>query len=229
MTSTTSGLTAFTLDVDDIIEQALEPVGGDYTNANDQSKARRALNLILIELQNKNIPLNKIGVESVALIDGTQEYTLSSSINDILEGTLKNVSDTAESTLDRWGLKEFHQVSDKTQEGRPTLFVTDREASAVKVKLWPVPDTTSKWTAEFLVNKRIEDVTASYQKIDLSYRYMPLLVSWLSYKLSLNTSGIDPVTKQNLQLEYKEIMMDTFNEDRERTDFFLTPGGISGT
>lgn len=228
MVSTTSGTTTFSLDVDDIIEQALEPIGGDYTNANDQAKARRQLNLILIELQNKNVPLDKIEISSISLVDGQKEYTMDGSISDVLEGSLKVVSDESESLLDRWSRQEYHQISKKNQDGRPTLFVIDRSRDGVKVTLWPTPDQTGKWSFEALAIKRIEDVTASYQKIDLPYRYFPLLVSWLSYRLSMTKPKVPEEVRNRLRLELDAIMMDTFEEDRERVDFTIIPGGISG-
>lgn len=228
MTATTSGLTEFSLDVDEIIEHALEPVGGDYTNANDQSKARRTLNLILIELQNKNIPLNKIDTQTLSLAAGPAVYTLDASVSDVLEATLKTTSSGVETTLDRWGRKEYHQIPDKDTEGRPTLFTTDRSTSGVKIEVWPVAEAASTYTLEALVVKKIEDINAAYQKIDLPYRYFPLLVSWLSYKLSISKQGIGEDVIQRLKLELDTIMMDTFDEDRERVDFLIVPGGISG-
>lgn len=228
MVSTTSGLSVFNLDVDDIIEQALEPLGGDYTDAVEQQKARRALNLILIELQNKNVPLHKIATTSVPLIIATQEYTLSGSVSDVLEATLKTTSTSVETTLERYGSREWHQIPDKTTTNQPTLFSVDRNSDAVTVKLWPIPDTSSKWTLELLTINKIEDINAAYQKVDLPYRYLPLLVAWLSYKLSMTRQGVGEDVKNRLKFELDLIMQDTFEEDRERTDFYIVPGGISG-
>jgi hypothetical protein len=228
MPTSTSGDTFFSLDVDEIVEQATEYVKGDWTSGVEQERARRALNLLLIELQNKKVPLHKIGTVSVPLIDGTAGYALGSPVSDVLEGTLKTTSTKAEKTLNRWGLREYHEIPNKTQEQEPTLFTTERHADLVTVKFWPVPDTTSKWTAELLVIKKIEDITAAYQRVDLPYRYYPLLVAWLAYKLSLTREGIDELTKTRLKNDLNEIMNDTFDEDGERVDFAIVPGGISG-
>jgi hypothetical protein len=228
MTSTTSGTTEFSLDVDDIIEDALGPLGGDYTNAIEQSKARRALNIVLIALQNKNIPLNKIDTVTTTLTDGDQEYTLSSSVTDVLEANLKVTSTGIEIPLNRESLKSFHAIPEKTKEGRPTLFTTERNTSGVTLKVWPVPDADSTYTAELLVSKRVEDITAAYQKVDLPYRYYPLLIKWLSYELSLTRQGIGEEIKTRLKMDVAELLNDTFEEDRERTDMILVPGGVSG-
>ena len=216
------------MDVDDIITQALDPLGGEYTSGAEAERARRILNLLLIELQNKNIPLNKIQTDSVPLIDGTASYTLDADIVDVLKLTLKNVDNSNETTLDRWSMKEYHELPNKTTEGRPTLYSTLRQNNQVNVRFWPVPNQTSEWTAELLVSKRVEDITASYQKIDLPHRYLPLLVKWLSYELSLTRQGVAAEMIAHLKQRLDEVMPDTFEEDRERVDFVIQPGHISG-
>ncbi len=229
MAATTSGTTTFTLDVDDIIEQALEPVGGEYTAGPEMAKARRALNLILIQLQNKNIPLSKIDNVDVAItVAGGREYTLDASVVDVLELNILDPSlgDGLEIPFERWGIRQYHEIPNKDIVDRPTLWATDRARDAVVLKLWPTPD--KSYTAKLLVTKRVEDVTASYQRIDLSYRYLPLLVKWLSYDLSLTREGIDPNKIILLKSELDAVMVDTFDEDRERVDFRVILGGISG-
>ena len=57
MAAVTSNQTLFSLDVDDIIEHALLPLGGEHQSGIQAEQNRRTLNLLLIKLQNKNIPL----------------------------------------------------------------------------------------------------------------------------------------------------------------------------
>jgi hypothetical protein len=229
MASTTSGSTGFNLDVDDIIKKAYKPLGGEPTSGEDINSARVALNLILIELQNRNIPLNKIDTESITIVDGTNEYTLSSTVSDVLKLTLKDTVSDFETVLDRYSLKEFHAITKKELEAnRPVCYTTERANSLVTIKFWPIPNLSSQYTAEALVVKRVEDVTASYQKIDLPYRYLPLIVRWLSYELSLDAKGIDPNLRNELKRNFEETKESTFEEDRERADFIVVPAGVSG-
>jgi hypothetical protein len=79
-----------------------------------------------------------------------------------------------------------------------------------------------------LVSKRIEDITASYQKLDLSYRYLPLVKKWLAYELARTRQGVPADIKAELRQAYLEAMPDTFDEDRERVDTIIIPGGIRG-
>ena len=228
MVSTTSGTTGFSQDVDDIIEEAMEAIGGDYTSGTEQAKARRTLNLLLIEMQNKKVPLSKISSVSIPLLASTSSYSIDNSVSDVFEVMLKNVSNNTEYSINREGRREFHQLPNKTQEGRPTTYTIDRQRDNVVINVWPVPKKSGEYTLELLSIKRIEDIDASYQKIDLPYRYYPLLVAWLSYKLSLKRQGIDENTRTRLKNELMEIMNDTFEEDRERTDMYVVIGGISG-
>lgn len=228
MVSTTSGTVAFTLDVDDIIEQALEPLGGEHQSGISTSKARRVLNLLLIQLQNKNIPLNKLDFVTQALIASTASYALATTVVDVLECAIAYNSGP-ELGITRDGLKQYQAIPDKTTTStRPNRFTTERKSSGETIVFWPVPD-NSLCVAHMLVVKKLEDINASFQKIDLSTRYLPLVIKWLSYELALTKPGFPVDRLQILKSERDSVLPDTFEEDRERSDFIVVPGGISGS
>ena len=226
MVSTTSGTTTFMLDVDELIDQAYTPMKKDHASGLDAQRARKALNLLLIKMQNKNIPLNKVDVVSVPLLINTPTYSLSADISDVLQCSI--TANSVSRNIDRRSLKEYNAMAIKTTKGPPNCFVTERLNSHVDVTFWMVPDKSSYYTADLLVAKRVEDITASYQKVDLPVRYLPLLKEWLSYELAMMTPGTDENLKNRLKQEYTETMLDTFEEDRERTDITIIPGGIRG-
>jgi len=225
MASTTSGTVSFTMDVDDIIRHALIPLGGEHTSGIQMEEARVSLNLLLIELQNKNIPLSKLDTVPLTLLINTQEYDLDVSVVDVLSATL--LKDNTETPLERWGAKLWHDIPNKTTKQRPTLFSTDRLKDNVRIKFWPIPN-DGTYTSKLLVSKKVEDITASYQKIDIATRYLPLIIKWLSYELALTGPSTDKDLVALLKLRLDEVMPDTFEEDRERTNFSVTPGGICG-
>ncbi len=221
---TTSGTTTFTMEVDDIIEQALAPLGGEVISGVEAATARRVLNLLLIELQNKNIPLNKLDRVNVNLTLGVEEYVLDGSVSDVLEVTVDQGD--VDIPLERWGAKDFHQIPNKYTRQRPTLYSTDRQRDNVILKFWPVPE--KSYLAKLLVVKKVEDITASYQSLDLPTRYLPLIVKWLSYELAITRVGVDKDIIAMLKMRLDETMPDTFDEDRERVNYTISPGGISG-
>jgi len=223
MTSTTSGTYDFTLDVDEFIEEALDVIGGDYTNGSEQKKARRTLNLYLIELINKRVPVHTVDTISTTLVASTASYDLGNSINSILEANLKTTSSGTETPLSRYQQRDYHRIPNKTREGRPSSFYSDRNTDTTLVTLWPVPDVSSTYTLETLVAKRIEDVNASYQKIAVPYRYYPLIVAGLRYKLAMKKDDMDPNKFNVIISEYQRIEMDTWANDKEREDFHFFP------
>ena len=225
MASTVSGTTDFSLDVDEIIEQAFEPLGGEHISAGEAKKARRALNLILIKLENRGIPINKIDFITQTLTEGTRDYQIGQDVLDVLEVNLNQ--DNVETPLTRYSLREYHQIPTKSQSSRVSVYTVQRLNNQTEVKVWPSP-TNSVDTLEIMVYKKLQDVNASYQKIDLSITYLPLIVEWLTYELALTRQGIDPMLRQELKGRFEQTLQNALDEDRERTDFIITPGGISG-
>lgn len=234
MPSTTSNTTLFSMDVDDLIEQSLEPLGGEHTSAEEVSKARRTLNLLLIEMQNKNIPLSKVDFENVTLTPTIAQYVLNTNIVSVLEATLcdsppdpKNITDIK---IESKSIQEFHTIPNKNIENRPNCFMQERLRDGVTVTLWPTPNipVNAPYILKMVVARKIEDITASYQRIDLPTRYLPLLVAWFSYKLSLSRVGTDPALRQELKSVYQEMYADTVEADNEKTDYIVRPAIPSG-
>lgn len=223
MVSTTSGTTSFNMDVDEIISDALEDIGGEYQTASEVARARRVLNLILLELQNRNIPLSKLGFESLTLVTGDGDYTLPSTVNNVLDVNYKD-SSGVETPLKGYGVKRWHQISNKTQQGRPSIYFVDKNNSGHTLRVWQVPSSYEDGnTLVCLVSYFIEDADASYQKLDIPTKYLPFVVKWLAYEMSLKRTGIDPQKRIELKQRYLESMETTFDEDRERVDFRIKP------
>jgi hypothetical protein len=234
LVAVTSGTTNYSIEVDQLLESAFEPLGGEHTSAEEAKKARNTLNLLLVEMRNKNIPLNKIGVETVTVTPGTPLYVLNANIENVLSATLcdtppdpKNITDIK---LQSKSIQEFFVIPNKNMVNRPNTYMVERLDAAVQVTLWPVPSIplNAPWVLKMVVARKIEDITASYQRIDLPTRYLPLLVAWLSYKLSFTRVKTEPALRQMLQAEYKEIYQDTVDADNEKTDYTVKPGGVRG-
>ena len=119
MPSTTSGTNNFSMDVDDIVRQAMIPLGGEHTSGISSADARLTLSLLLITLSNKNIPIHKLDETTLPLVGGVAEYTLNTNIEDVLELTIEQYG--TETTLNRYGVREFHNIPVKTMQQRPSV------------------------------------------------------------------------------------------------------------
>ena len=219
--ATTSGTTSFNMEVDEILEEAFDIVGGEHVSGHDAKKARRALNLLLIEYQNKNIPLSVIEEISQTLTEDTDDYTLDTNVLDILYMVLRR--DGNDQKMKRLTRDEYLGISNKTQTGRPTQYTTERETSALNLTVWPVPENS---TDELIMHckVKIEDVTKSAgQILDIHPMYLPSIIYGLAYNLSLKRENIPVERRAEIKMKYQEALNDVFGEDEERVSFYLVP------
>ena len=85
----TSGTTAFNMDFTEIAEEAWERAGREMRSGYDLRTARRSMNLLTIEWQNRGINMWTIEEGTVALTSGTATVDLPADTIDLLEHTLR--------------------------------------------------------------------------------------------------------------------------------------------
>jgi uncharacterized iron-regulated protein len=93
---TTSGTTAFNMDFTEIAEEAWERAGREMRSGYDLKTARRSMNLLTIEWQNRGINMWTIDSGTVDLVQGTGQYTLPADTIDLLEHQVRTNSGNAE-------------------------------------------------------------------------------------------------------------------------------------
>lgn len=219
--------TSFNLPVDEILEEAFDILKGEYTNGYDMRSARRSLNLLLIDLVNREYPLAHLEKNSVTLVEDQADYTLDSDIIGVLDVNFKT-SDNVEIQLLPTSLFDYFNIPTKTTEGSPTTYAFDRTTSPAKLSIWPVPDSSAAaGTLEYWGMRRHKDITKSYQLADVNYRYLPALSMGLAYFMSFKKEGIEADKVQRIYEEYEMRLDRAFLEDRERVDFWVYPD-VSG-
>ncbi len=85
----TSGTTNFNLDLADIFEEAFERAGSELRSGYDYKTARRSLDLLMLEWQNRGLNLWTVRDATQTLTAGTASYDLTSEKQDIIEGLLR--------------------------------------------------------------------------------------------------------------------------------------------
>ena len=88
----TSGTTAFDMDFTEIAEEAWERAGREMRSGYDLRTARRSMNLMTIEWQNRGINLWTIEEGSVTLTKSTSQYTLPADTVDLIEQVIRTNS-----------------------------------------------------------------------------------------------------------------------------------------
>lgn len=217
----TSGTYDFSMDIDEVIQEALENIGGEQTLGNEPVSARRSINLLLQDWQNRGILLWTAGTTSVSVSTSVTSYALTSSTLDVTEALITR--DDTDIQLTRISMEEYAKIPRKGQTGRPSQYAVRRDRDNPTIFLWPIPENTTDLLKLEQI-KYIQDVNKSaVQTADISRRFAPSLTAGLSYYMSIKRPGIPEARVNFLKMEYEERLARAMNEDRERTSAFFLP------
>jgi hypothetical protein len=229
----TSGTTTFNLDISDIMEEAYDLCGLELRSGYSYRGARRALNLVFLEWQNKGLNLWTVEQGSATLVAGTSSYTAESSTLDIVDVSIRtnagNVNDQFDQRLNRISRTEYNHQASKLTQSKPTQFYVDKDNDAVKIVLWATPDSAETYTLIYDYVKRIEDVgTVASNNADVPTRYLPCLTYALAYNLACKSpEAIQRVPM--IRQRYMELWDEASDADREKAAVRFVPDlSISG-
>jgi len=209
------------MDIDEVIQEALEMIGGEQTLGNDPKSAVRSINLLLQDWQNRGILLWSTNTTVVDVSASVTAYSLSSNMVDAME-VVVNLSAT-DIQLDRISMEEYLKIPRKSQTGRPTQYAIRRGRSNPELYLWPVPD-NNDYSLKIDKIKYLQDVNKSAGQIaDVSRRFLPCMTAGVAYFMSLKRAGIDGNRIMFIKQEYEERLARAMDEDRERTSLRIVP------
>ena len=216
----TSGTRTFSLNVADAIEEAYELAGLEARTSYDAITARRSLNIMFADWNNRGIQMWEVSKVELTLTEGTNEYSINSFDIDILdayiEKTINNVvTDHSISRMDR---NEYIGIPNKATKARPTQYWLER-LTTPKIHLYPTPENSTDKLV-YYVWRTIEDIDAASQDVDVPNRFLPCLVSGLAYYLCLkkNTQKL-PVLKQ----QYEQDLLTAIKYDEDRSPLKIVP------
>jgi hypothetical protein len=219
----TSGTTAFNMDFTEIAEEAWERAGREMRSGYDLRTARRSMNLMTIEWQNRGINLWTIDEGTVSLVSGTAQYTLPSDTVDLLEQVIRTGSGSTQQdlTINRISVSTYASIPNKTTTGRPIQFWIERLVDAPRINVWPVPD-SNDYTFKYWRMRRIEDAGAGVQTADMPFRFLPCLVAGLAYHIAMKVPELAQRVPM-LKAAYEEEFDRAASEDRVKTNARFVP------
>ena len=244
MANTTSGTVTFdkTFAVDEIIEEAYERIGLQAVSGYQLKTARRSLNILFQEWGNRGVHYWEVGETNIDLIEGQTEYNFfrssgdgtSSTTNapssvfgvaDILEVTLRTNRTQAtqsDQVLTKINRAAYSALANKLSKGTPSQYYVQRLIDKTTLTVYPTADSSnaSKDLHIYFV-KRIQDVDATYtDATDVPYRFVPCMVSGLSYYLAQKYA---PDRIQTMKLLYEDEFARALAEDGSSSSSFITP------
>jgi len=229
---TTSGSTSFNLDLTEIVEEAFERAGSELRSGYDLRTARRSLNILLIEWQNRGINMWTIDTGEIPLVASTATYDLPLDTVDLLDFVIRTGAATSQIdvNINRIGMSRYSQIPNKLATGKPSQVYIERLSGATnfggdvqypQFTVYPVPNNDT-YTFVYWRMRRIQDVAGGVTTQDVPFRFLPALIAGLAYHLSMKI----PQSAERipmLKTVYDEQWQMATEEDRERASLFLVP------
>ena len=132
---TTTGSTLFNMDFTEIAEEAWERAGREMRSGYDLKTARRSMNLMTIEWQNRGINMWTIEQGFITLTPGLNTYALPTDTIDLLEHVIRtgaNVASTqADLSITRISVSTYATIPNKLQQARPIQVFIQRLSGQV--------------------------------------------------------------------------------------------------
>ena len=238
-----SGITnKFNPPIDDIIEEAFERTNIRGTRTGYQLRsARRSLNIMFQEWENRGVHLWKVKLAEVPLILGQAEYSYSTdSVNfpndmsDMLEAFYRNNTTTTnpqDIALTQISRSQYNATPNKLVQSTPSQFYLERKINP-SVFLYATPSSSVSSTTTptshqfcFYYLSKIENPGAYTNVSDVVNRFYPCMMSGLAYYLSMKFS---PERTLDLERIYESEMLRALDADNQGTSTFISPQTFYG-
>ena len=217
----------FNLNIGEIVEEAYERAGLQARTGYDYRTARRSIDMMMLEWQNRGINLWTIESGTQTLTADTATYTLPDDTIDLMEMHLRlDAGDSSSQTdyqLTRISPTQYSDIPNKLQTGQPTQIWIQRLTPTPQYTLWPVPDDTQTYTVAYYRIRQIYDSgTPGSNNMDVPKRFIPALVSGLAYYIAMKRPEASerlPFLKQEYEQQWKLAS----EEDRVKANFRFVP------
>lgn len=169
------------------VDRALGKIGvrgqGFSVSADEQSEAIDTLNEMLKTWSMEGPNLWTKQVQSVALVSGTQTYTLNPRPR--LVYNARHVEDGVERLpLSEWDRDVWENFIYKTSTGTPLVYVLDKQRTATTITFWPIPTfDTGTHTVNVGYERAWNIVTAADQEVDVPEEFTETVVMCLAARL----------------------------------------------
>jgi len=145
-------------------------------------------------------------------------------MSDVLEAQLRSnrtqttQSDSPMTKVDR---STYGGFSNKLSQGTPNQYFVQRFIDHVSIQVYPTPDSTnaSKDMHIYYI-KKIQDIGDYTNATDVPFRFVPCMVSGLSYYLA---QKYQPQLVQVMKLAYEDELARALAEDGSASSTHITP------
>ena len=225
-----TGTTDFNLEFTELAEEAWERAGREMRSGYDLRTARRSMNLMTIEWQNRGLNMWTFDEGYINLIQGQSTYDLPADTIDLLEQVIRtgqgNVSTQADLTITRISVSTYATIPNKLAQARPIQVWIQRLRDNPKITVWPVPDQGTALQPYYIFKywrmRRIDDAGAGIETQDVNFRFYPAMAAGLAYHIAMKTPELMERVPM-LKAAYDESFELAAGEDREKAAVRFVP------
>ena len=225
-----TGTTDFNLEFTELAEEAWERAGREMRSGYDLRTARRSMNLMTIEWQNRGINMWTIDEGYIDLVQGQATYNLPADTIDLMEHVIRtgegNVSTQADLTITRISVSTYATIPNKLSQGRPIQVWVQRLRDNPKVTLWPIPDQgvvgQPYYVFKYWRMRRIDDAGSGVQTQDVNFRFYPAMAAGLAFHIATKVPELAERLSM-LKMQYDEQFELAAGEDREKAAIRFVP------
>ena len=222
----TSGTYTFNLDLGDAIEEAFERAGMELRSGYDYRTARRSIDLLMLEWQNRGLNLWTIQLQEKTLSAGTTNLTGSdlfgsgaNAAQEIIDITDVVISDSSSNDYSATSISRstYFNYTVKTTSGRPSQYYFER---TINPRLYLYPAADVDYTLVYYALIRMKDAGAYTNNAEIPFRFLPCMTAGLAYYIAMKKA---PDRIGMLKQIYEDEFQRAAAQDGERTSLFLTP------
>jgi len=167
--ATTTGTTAFNLDMNDLIEEAFERCGQELRTGYNFRTARRSLNLLTIEWANRGINFWTVEQGQIPLVTGQAIYPMPVDTINLLDTVVRQSNGTSNQIdINISGISEstYMSLPNKLAQGRPIQMWFNRQSGQENLSTVTLSETINSTATSITVSSVANLSTAGFIKID---------------------------------------------------------------
>ena len=164
----TSGLSIFNLDVNDIIEEAFERCGLELRTGYDFRTARRSMNLLSMEWANRGINLWTVEQGLIPMVTGQAMYPLPVETVDLMDMVIRQNNGTTNQVdinISRIAEPTYMSIPTKLAQGRPIQVYINRQSGMENLSTALVAATVSSTDTTITLTSTANLASAGFIKI----------------------------------------------------------------
>jgi hypothetical protein len=165
----TSGTTAFNLDLNNLVEEAFERCGSQLRSGYDLRTARRSLNLLTIEWANRGINLWTIEQGQINMVTGQGLYPIPNDTIDLLDTVVRQNNGSSSNQIDinisRISESTYSTIPNKLTTGRPIQVWINRQTAQINATTVVLTAAISSTDTSIVVSDASELASGGFIKI----------------------------------------------------------------